>query len=125
MGKPTLNEKGKVNKLPSGSANSIPQRAQRFPLRAPVLYRKKSEKNWTKGQIENISHSGVLFQAPEPLNLDTVLQLTFALPALIEGEGGATVFCVGRIVRTILPAASDESPSIAVKILNYELKRAE
>lgn len=90
-----------------------------------MRYRKKPEIGWMEGRTENISHSGLLFQAPQPLNPDLIVQITFSLPANSEGENGATVLCEGRTVRTILPAASDESPSMAVKFLDYKLKRNE
>lgn len=77
------------------------------------------------GRTENISQSGLLFQAPQPLNPDTIIQLCFSLPGSMEGESGATVLCEGQTVRTILPATSDEGPSIAVKLLDYKLKRPE
>jgi PilZ domain len=90
-----------------------------------MQYRKKQEQNWVEGRTENISHSGLLFRAPEPLNPDTIVQICFSLPANPEGESGATVLCEGRTVRTILPAASDESPFMAVRLLDYKLKRSE
>lgn len=90
-----------------------------------MRYRKQQEKDWLQGRTENISHSGLLFQAPQPLNPDTLVQICFSLPVNPEGESGATVLCEGRTVRTILPAVSDESPSMAVKLLDYQLKRTE
>ena len=90
-----------------------------------MRYRKDQEKDWVDGHTENISQSGLLFQAPEPLNPDTIVQICFSLPDTAEGESGATVLCEGRTVRTILAAASDDSPSMAVKLFEYKLKRTE
>ncbi|HLY62435.1 MAG TPA: PilZ domain-containing protein [Terriglobia bacterium] len=108
----------------SGNGRSS-QRAQRFPIKVPMRYRKDQEKDWAEGRTENISQSGLLFQAPEPLNPDTMVQICFSLPDTAEGESGATVLCEGRTIRTILPPSSDESPCVAVKLLDYKLKRAE
>ena len=101
------------------------QRAQRFEIKVPVRYRERNQETWREGHTENISQSGLLFRAPEPLSQDTVLELTFALPSTVEGETGATVMCDGRTIRTILPATSDESPGVAVKIMNYRFKRTD
>jgi len=117
--------KGKVPKRPEGEIGRALERAQRFPIKVPVKYRKKQEKEWLEGRTENISKSGLLLQAPEPLNPDTLVQFCFSLPGNSEGERGATVICEGLTIRTILPAASDESPSMAVKLLDYKLKRTE
>lgn len=120
-----MKEKGKSSKRPQGEVGRSSQRSQRFPIKVPVRYRKKQEKVWLDGRTQNISQSGLLFEAPQPLNPDTIVQLCFSLPANMEGESGATVLCEGRTVRTILPAISDEPPSMAVKLLDYKLKRAE
>ncbi len=89
-----------------------------------MRYRKESERKWSEGRTQNISQSGLLFRAPEPLDPNTMIEMTFALPSEKEGESGATVLCDGKTIRTILPATSDESPGVAVKILNYKLKRS-
>jgi hypothetical protein len=122
-GRPIL--KGKVNKRASRGAPRVSQRAQRFEIKVPVRYREKNRKDWHEGRTENISQSGLLFRAPEPLALESLVELSFDLPTAKEGEPGGTVLCDGKTIRTILPATSDESPGVAVKILNYKMKRSE
>jgi len=117
--------KEKVIKRAVREVPKVSQRAQRFEIKVPVRYRVRNQETWREGRTENISQSGLLFRAPEPLGEDTVIELTFALPAPVEGETGATVLCDGRAIRTILPATSDGSPGVAVKIMNYRLKRSE
>ncbi len=112
------------NPLASG-ASTRSERAQRFAIQAPLRYRETNDVQWLEGHTENISNSGVLFRASEILRPDIPVELTFVLPVNKRGEVSATVFCHGRTVRTILPAATDESPSIAVKILKYRLNRGE
>src|SRR5579859_535620 len=107
----------------AGEAADRLDRDQRFAIQAPLRYRETPGAEWLEGHTENISYSGVLFRAPELLQPDTPLEMTFVLPVNTRGDAGATVFCHGRTVRTILPAATDESPAIAVKILRYQLKR--
>jgi hypothetical protein len=120
-----VKDKEKSSRRPQGELGRASQRAQRFPIKVPMRYRKKLDKEWMEGRTENISQSGLLFQAPEPLNPDTLVQFYFALPQNKEGESGATVICEGLTIRTILPATSDESPLVAVKLLDYKLKRSE
>jgi hypothetical protein len=117
--------KEKEMKRPSRSTPRSPQRAQRFEIKVPVKYREKSQGDWREGHTENISQSGLLFRVPEPLDPETLIELNFALPTGKEGETGGTVLCDGRTIRTILPATSDETPGVAVKILNYKLRRSE
>jgi hypothetical protein len=117
--------KEKEMKRPSRSPSKSSQRAQRFEIKVPVKYREKSQGDWREGHTENISQSGLLFRVPEPLDPETLIELNFALPTGKEGETGGTVLCDGRTIRTILPATSDETPGVAVKILNYKLRRSE
>jgi PilZ domain len=120
-----VKDKGKFPRRPQGESGRTSQRAQRFPIKVPVRYRKKQDKVWSEGRTENISQSGMLFRAPEPLNPDTLVQLYFSLPGNAESARGATVICEGLTIRTVLPVVSDESPFVAVKLLDYKLKRAE
>jgi hypothetical protein len=120
-----VKEKGRSSRLPQGRAGRSSLRAQRFPIKVAMRYRKDKDADWVDGRTENISQSGVLFQAPQPLNPDTIVQICFSLPENAQGESGAAVLCEGRTVRTILPAASDESPAMAVKLFDYKLKRSD
>jgi hypothetical protein len=44
-----------------------PFRATRFDLHLPLKYRLVGESGWREGTTENISRSGMLFQAEEPI----------------------------------------------------------
>jgi len=109
----------------ASEVSNLSERAQRFAIQAPLRYRETNNVEWLEGRTENISDSGVLFRALEILQLNTPVELTFVLPVNKCAEVGATVFCQGRTIRTIMPARTDESPSMAVKILHYQLKRTE
>ena len=82
--------KGKSKKPSPHNTPEPSQRAQRFEIKVPIRYRVRNQETWREGHTENISQSGLLFRAPEPLSEDTVIELTFALPATLEGETGAT-----------------------------------
>src|SRR5882724_2987706 len=60
-----------------------PTRAQRFQLHLPLRYRRLGEKVWHDGKTENISRSGMLFQADEALQPHSQLEINLVLPAEI------------------------------------------
>jgi hypothetical protein len=93
-----------------------PWRSRRFPLHLPVRYRPVGEEAWHKGRTENISGSGVLFRAEALMSVATPLEIAFELPI---GARAPVVFCVGRVVRTVLAAGADEQPAVAATISEY------
>jgi hypothetical protein len=105
------------------STASHSRRAQRTSMQVPLHYREAGTKDWHEGRMENISTSGVLFRAPKVFDPHTPMEFTYVLPVEVGGGKGATVDCGGQIVRTILPTATDETSSMAVKILYYHLNR--
>jgi hypothetical protein len=107
---------------PENRAKS-PTRAQRFAISMPIQYRRTGEIWWLDGQVENISRSGVLFEAPLPMDVKTAVDLNFELPVEIGGEAGAVVVCRGEIVRQVQPATPDAPAALAAKILDYRFVR--
>ena len=97
------------------------KRAARFPIRTAIHYRPEGKDNWHTGETENISRSGVLFNARDLVAVNTALELTFPLPAEIGSEAGAIVLCRGHIVRTILPPVSDLPGTMAAQFNDYQL----
>jgi hypothetical protein len=98
-------------------------RAQRFALSMPIQYRRAGEIWWLDGQVENISRSGVLFEAPQGMDVKTVVDLSFEFPVEIGGEAGAVVVCRGEIVRRVPPATPEAPSALAAKILEYRFLR--
>ena len=95
------------------------RRAQRFAIAMPIQYRALDDTSWMKGQIENISRTGVLLRGPEPIRADSPIEMRFALPAEVGGEDGAVVICHAEVVRVLQPPASDAPKTLAVKIFDY------
>ncbi len=99
-------------------------RAERFPLHVTLRFRPPGEEKWLEGETENISRSGVLFRTSKLLGVNTPVEIQFSLPVEAGGEPGAAVYCLGRIVRAVVPPpASGESPLIAAKFLEYRIVR--
>ena len=82
---------------------SSPFRATRFDLHLPLKYRLVGESGWREGTTENISRSGMLFQAEEPIAPNAQLEINLVLPAEIAGLAAAEVVCRGEVVRAVKP----------------------
>ncbi len=96
-------------------------RAQRFQLHLPLKYRRLDEKKWHDGETQNISRSGLLFQAEDLLQPKVMLEINLVLPAEIAGLSPTEVICRGEVVRTIKPE-EEMPPALAAKILQYHFQ---
>jgi len=101
---------------------SSPFRATRFSLHLPLKYRRVGERGWREGTTENISRSGMLFEAEEPIAPNSQLEINLVLPAEIAGLAAAEVVCRGEVVRTIDPRSGKVTPILAAKILQYHFQ---
>jgi hypothetical protein len=82
-----------------------------------VRYRPQDTDRWLLGRTENVSRSGVLFEAEQLLDIDSLIELQLMLPG---ADGGASdVLCLGRIVRQIEPPTEGARPSLAATIEEY------
>jgi len=99
-----------------------PFRARRFNLHLPLHYRPLGEKSWRPGTTENISRSGLLFQAQEVLHPHAQLEISLVLPAEIAGLASTEVVCRGEVVRSIGVQGQGLTPSLAAKILQYHFQ---
>ncbi len=102
-----------------------PFRARRFNLQLPLRYRPLGEKSWRPGTTENISRSGLLFQAQELLHPNAQVEITLVLPAEIAGLAATEVMCRGQVVRSIeakKPGKGTVVPALAAKILQYHFQ---
>jgi len=97
-------------------------RAQRFQLHLPLKYRRLDEESWHDGVTRNISRSGMLFQAENPLQPNVLLEINLVLPAEIAGLSPTAVVCRGEVVRTIHSGGDEMPPALAAKILQYQFQ---
>jgi hypothetical protein len=56
--------------------------------------------SWAEGTIENLSQTGVLFQGPQPLPVNALVEMKFEMPEEISGQKNRNVLCQGRVIRT-------------------------
>ncbi len=99
-----------------------PFRARRFNLHLPLRYRLLGDQRWLEGTTENISRSGLLFQAEEMLQPNAQLEISLVLPAEIAGLAATEVVCRGEVVRAIGTLGKGVHPALAAKILQYHFQ---
>jgi hypothetical protein len=87
-----------------------------------MKYRPVGQASWREGTTENISRSGVLFRAPELLDLDTPIEMRVALPIGASPDLFSEVICSGRIVRTLSGAGLEKRPALAAAITESRLQ---
>ena len=97
-------------------------RAQRFQLNLPLKYRRLDEENWHDGKTQNISRSGLLFQAEDFLQPNVILEINLVLPTEIAGLSQTEVVCRGEVVRTVQKDGEEMPPALAAKILQYRFQ---
>ncbi len=108
---------------PAVRAREVSQtRAQRFELHLPLRYRRLGDKQWHVGTTENISRSGMLFQADESIQPSSQVEINLVLPAEIAGFSGTEVVCRGEVVRTIERRGETLNPALAARILQYHFQ---
>ena len=105
-----------------GRESTPASRAQRFQLHLPLKYRRLGEQLWHEGTTENISRSGLLFQAEESLQPSSQLEINLVLPAEIAGLSATEVVCRGEVVRTIEANGGALNPALAARILQYHFQ---
>src|SRR4030088_1337328 len=75
-------------------------RARRLKLDGPIRFRVKNLSTWFEGVIQNISQSGVLFNGPQQLPANALIEMVFEMPEEISGQKNSTVLCQGRLIRS-------------------------
>src|SRR5215475_8795394 len=74
-------------------------RAPRFPLHLSVRYRRVGDRQWRRGETENISRSGVLIRGEDPLEIDATVELMVALAVRSAAAISGEVQCSGRALQ--------------------------
>lgn len=95
-------------------------RARRIKLQAPARYRVKNLGTWYEGIVENLSQSGVLFNGPQLLPVNTLMEMVFEMPEEISGQKNSSVLCQTRIIRSKETQSSELKTTMAASILDYK-----
>ena len=94
-------------------------------LDIPLRYRVNKTSTWYEGIIENISQSGVLFNGPQQLPVNALIEMVFEMPEEISGQKNSNVVCQGRVMRAKDAAKSEEAAEqetggLAASIVDYK-----
>lgn len=81
-------------------SSTVKLRAQRFPIRTALRYRRRGETAWSEGTTVNISRTGVLFRTEEKMEPETVLEMQIVFPSGITAGATTHVICWGPVIRT-------------------------
>jgi hypothetical protein len=108
--------------LPARTRENPPPRARRFYVHVPLRYRRLGETQWHLGKTENISRSGMLFEADEVLQPKAQVEINLVLPAEIAGLSATEVLCRGEVVRTVEHRGTAVNPALAARILQYHFQ---
>ncbi|MGC2324852.1 MAG: hypothetical protein WA463_19610 [Terriglobales bacterium] len=97
-------------------------RARRIKLnRQAMKYREVGTAEWHPGSVDNVSQTGVLFYAHEPLPENAEVELMLVMPREITGVDHAKVVARGMVVRMAAPENGDSNPGIAAGIWDYRV----
>lgn len=97
------------------------RKAMRFPVELPVRYRLMREGEWRTGKTANVSRVGVNFEVDEPLEPNTLLEVSLELPLDLAPASSANVVCLTRIVRSAPRQAGTRA--VAAAIVSYYFAR--
>lgn len=99
----------RLSRKPTGSAVAkalrqvvrwVP-RPRRLSVAGQVQYREMKAESWNRGELENISSSGLLFHCSDVIVIGTLLEIELDMPPEIcGGSVPRRVRCVAQIVRT-------------------------
>ncbi|HTL02538.1 MAG TPA: PilZ domain-containing protein [Vicinamibacterales bacterium] len=77
-----------------------PPRKRRYPVNWPLQYRRINDVEWRPGRTINMSVSGILFEAQEPLKHDEAVELLIVFEATNRHIPSSMVTTSGSVVRT-------------------------
>jgi hypothetical protein len=106
-------------------------RARRLKLDLALRYRVNSTSTWFEGIIENLSQTGILFQGPQKLPVNALIEMVFEMPEEVSGQKNRNVLCQGRVIRSsdlgsakkADTEAEDTNGTLAASIVDYKFIR--
>ena len=92
-------------------------RARRLKLDLALRYRVNNTSTWHEGVVENLSQTGLLFEGPQQLPVNALIEMVFEMPEEISGQKNRNVLCQGRVIRSKETAEKETSEKDG-KVLN-------
>ncbi len=97
-------------------------RSQRVLMHAPLSYRRVAEGEWLRGKSENVSSSGILFQAAQLETVGTAVDIKFDEPLETGDDTGILESCRGEIVRALAVPGTEQVLMLAAKLSQFQFK---
>jgi hypothetical protein len=109
-------------------------RARRLKLDFAMRYRVNNTSAWHEGTVDNLSQTGLLFEGPQQLPVNALIEMVFEMPEEISGQKNRNVLCQGRVIRSKGKPVKDapekeaspeaeakaESAQLAASIVDYK-----
>lgn len=103
-------------------------RARRLKLDLAMRYRVNNTSAWHEGIIDNLSQTGLLFEGPQQLPVNALIEMVFEMPEEISGQKNRNVLCQGRVIRSKGKPAKDapekdmeaQAAQLAASIVDYK-----
>jgi hypothetical protein len=99
-------------------------RARRLKLDLALRYRVNNTSTWYEGKVENLSQTGLLFQGPQQLPVNALIEMVFEMPEEISGQKNRDVLCQGRVIRSNRKLGKD-APDKGMKDKDAEVENAQ
>lgn len=97
-------------------------RATRYEIRVPVMYRSQEGGEWQEGWSRDISPSGMLLHVLERVRIGTKIEMAFTVALNRRTNFATRVMGTGEVVR-ITTEASELGHVLGIRILDYNLSR--
>lgn len=78
---------------------ALTPRSDRVPLQIPIVFRRPPDDHWFRGQVVNLSETGVLF-GPTELEPGTEVEVILSPPTQVGSLPAGKQVCTARVVRS-------------------------
>jgi hypothetical protein len=98
----------------------IHQRARRYAMAMPLLFRQSADTDWQTARTLNLSRTGVLFSTEgTPPDQDRKIEFIVSLP-LFSADLDSRVRCTGSVARVAPDVTTGGGRAVGVTIESYE-----
>ena len=96
-------------------------RSARFALAVPGRYRLPPSNDWREVRVVNLSDTGILFRADEPLAFGTTFEMVVETPFRIGNLAPGRFRCLAKISRTEPVMSTDTGYPVAAEFVEFRV----
>ena len=102
------------------ATGGIQQRARRYAMAMPLMFRQSADAEWQAARTVNLSRTGILFCTEGALpDQDSKIEFIVSLP-LFSADLDSRVRCTGCVARVAPEAPAEGGRAVGVTIESYE-----